>query len=116
MEMSEKGIHRLLILLQLMVVLGHVQHLIGVDNVEVGHEQHLGEEDGVVAGLLGLVDHAGGVQDFLVQGKDQRVVAGFCLQVQHQEERTQPPEREYWYQESRFPLQTEISTLKEWRI
>ena len=60
--MSEKGIHRLLILLQLMVVLGHVQHLIGVDNVEVGHEQQLGEEDG----LLGHVDHAGGVQDFLV--------------------------------------------------
>jgi hypothetical protein len=30
-----------------MVVLGPVQHLIGVDNVEVGHEQHLGEEDGV---------------------------------------------------------------------
>ena len=77
MEMSEKGIHRLLSLLQLMVVLGHVQHLIGVDNVEVGHEQYLGEEDGVVAGLLGLVDHAGGVQDFLVQGEDQRVVAGF---------------------------------------
>jgi hypothetical protein len=74
-----------------MVVLGHVQHLIGVDNVEVGHEQHLGEEGGVVAGLLVLVDHAGGVQDFLVQGEDQRVVAGFCLQLQHQEERTQPP-------------------------
>ena len=43
-----------------------------------------------MAGLLGLVDHAGGVQDLLVQGEFQRVVAGFCLQLQHQEERTQP--------------------------
>ena len=77
MEMSEKGIHRLVILFQLMAIFGHVHHLFGVDIVEVGHEEHQGEEDGVGAGLLGLVDHAGGVQDFLVRG-----------------EITQPPERE----------------------
>ena len=74
MEMSEKGIHRLLILLQLMVVLGHVQHLIGVDNVEVAHEQHLGEEDGNVAGLLGLVDHAGVFKTFLSKGKVKKLL------------------------------------------
>ena len=54
-----------------MVVVGLVHLPFVVDGVEVCHEQHLGEGDGIVAGLLGHVDLAGSVLDFLVQGEDQ---------------------------------------------